>query len=132
MKQINIFHRHYKENSKNTVPKNFRKRLLWLIESTYFQCMRSTVDIQFFVRRSRIIPEPPFPFQGIAGSGNVIGVKHTSRTSVFRKNFCLHILIRETSCVRLSIQMSSYNMTCMQPRLNLKIQLLFTPNGCAF
>ena len=39
----------------------------------YFQRMRSTGDIQFFVRRSRIIPEPPFPSQGIAGSGNEIG-----------------------------------------------------------
>ena len=35
--------------------------------------MRSTGDIQFFVCRSRIIPEPPFPSQGIAGSGNEIG-----------------------------------------------------------
>ena len=34
--------------------------------------MRSTGDIQFFVCRSRIIPEPPFPSQGIAGSGNEI------------------------------------------------------------
>ena len=34
--------------------------------------MRSTSDIQFFVCRSRIIPEPPFPSQGIAGSGNEI------------------------------------------------------------
>ena len=31
-------------------------------------------DIQFFVCRSRIIPEPPFPSQGIAGSGNEIGL----------------------------------------------------------
>ena len=38
-----------------------------------FQRMRSTGDIQFFVCRSRIIPEPPFPSQGIAGSGNRIG-----------------------------------------------------------
>ena len=29
-------------------------------------------DIQFFVCRSRIIPETPFPSQGIAGSGNEI------------------------------------------------------------
>ena len=35
--------------------------------------MRSTGDIQFFVCRSRIIPEPPFPSQGIAGPGNEIG-----------------------------------------------------------
>ena len=35
--------------------------------------MRSTGDIQFFVCRSRIIPEPPIPSQGIAGSGNEIG-----------------------------------------------------------
>ena len=34
--------------------------------------MRSTGDIQFFVCRSQIIPEPPFPSQGIAGSGNEI------------------------------------------------------------
>ena len=34
--------------------------------------MRSTGDIQFFVCRSRIIPEPPIPSQGIAGSGNEI------------------------------------------------------------
>ena len=34
--------------------------------------MRSTGNIQFFVCRSRIIPEPPFPSQGIAGSGNEI------------------------------------------------------------
>ena len=34
--------------------------------------MRSTGDIQFFVCPSRIIPEPPFPSQGIAGSGNEI------------------------------------------------------------
>ena len=34
--------------------------------------MCSTGDIQFFVCRSRIIPEPPFPSQGIAGSGNEI------------------------------------------------------------
>ena len=45
---------------------------LRLIESIYFQRMHSTGDIQFFVRRSRIIPEPPFPSQGIAGSGNEI------------------------------------------------------------
>ena len=45
---------------------------LRLIESIYFQRMHSTSDIQFFVRRSRIIPEPPFPSQGIAGSGNEI------------------------------------------------------------
>ena len=37
--------------------------------------MRSTGDIQFFVCRSRIIPEPPFPSQGIAGSGNEIGIE---------------------------------------------------------
>ena len=43
-----------------------------LIESIYLQRMRSTGDIQFFVRRSRIIPEPPFPSQGIAGLGNEI------------------------------------------------------------
>ena len=36
--------------------------------------MRSTGDIQFFVCRSRIIPEPPFPSQGIAGSGNEIAI----------------------------------------------------------
>ena len=35
--------------------------------------MRSTGGIQFFVCRSRIFPEPPFPSQGIAGSGNEIG-----------------------------------------------------------
>ena len=34
--------------------------------------MPSTGDIQFFVCRSRNIPEPPFPSQGIAGSGNEI------------------------------------------------------------
>ena len=34
--------------------------------------MRSTGDIQFFVCRSRIIPEPLFPSQGIAGLGNEI------------------------------------------------------------
>ena len=45
---------------------------LRLIESIYFQRMHSTGDTQFFVRRSRIIPEPPFPSQGIAGSGNEI------------------------------------------------------------
>ena len=39
----------------------------------YLQRMRSTGDIQFFVCQSRIIPEPPFPSQGIAGSGNEIG-----------------------------------------------------------
>ena len=33
--------------------------------------MRSTGDIQFFVGRPRIIPEPPFP--SLAGSGNEIG-----------------------------------------------------------
>ena len=44
--------------------------LLRLIESIYLQPMRSTGDIQFFVCRSRIIPEPPS--QGIAGSGNEI------------------------------------------------------------
>ena len=48
---------------------------LRLIESIYFQRMHSTGDIQFFVRRSRIIPEPPFPSQGIAGSGNEIDAK---------------------------------------------------------
>ena len=37
-----------------TIPKNYRKRLLRLIESIYFQRMRSTGDIQFFVCRSRI------------------------------------------------------------------------------
>ena len=36
--------------------------------------MRTTGDIQFFVCRSRIIPEPLFPSQGIAGSGNEIGL----------------------------------------------------------
>ena len=46
--------------------------LLRLIESIYLQPMRSTGDIQFFVCRSRIIPEPPFPSQGITGSGNEI------------------------------------------------------------
>ena len=49
--------------------------LLRLIESIYLQRMRSTGDIQFFVCRSRIIPEPPFPPQGIAGSGNEIAVR---------------------------------------------------------
>ena len=44
-----------------------------LLPFVYFQRMRSTGDIQFFVCRSRIIPEPPFPSQGIAGSGNEIG-----------------------------------------------------------
>ena len=46
--------------------------LLRLIESIYLQCMRSTGDIQFFVCRSRLIPEPPVPSQGIAGSRNEI------------------------------------------------------------
>ena len=46
--------------------------LLRLIESFYLQRMPSMGDIQFFVCRSRIIPEPPFPSQGIAGSGNEI------------------------------------------------------------
>ena len=46
--------------------------LLRLIESIYLQRMRSMGDIHFFVCRSRIIPEPPFPSQGIAGSGNEI------------------------------------------------------------
>ena len=46
--------------------------LLRPIESIYLQRMRSTGDIQFLVCRSRIIPEPPFPSQGIAGSGNEI------------------------------------------------------------
>ena len=46
--------------------------LLRLIESIYLQRMRTAGDIQFFVCRSRIIPEPPFPSQGIAGSGNEI------------------------------------------------------------
>ena len=46
--------------------------LVRLIESIYLQRMRSTGDIQFFVCRSRIIPEPPFPSQGIAGSGDEI------------------------------------------------------------
>ena len=46
--------------------------LLRLIESIYLQRMRSMGDIQFFVCRSRIIPEPPFPSRGIAGSGNEI------------------------------------------------------------
>ena len=51
--------------------------LLRLIESIYLQRMPSTGDIQFFVCRSRIIPEPPFPSQGIAGSGNEIGLVYT-------------------------------------------------------
>ena len=42
--------------------------------------MRSTGDIQFFVCRSRIIPEPPFPCQRIAGSGNEIEVNAISDT----------------------------------------------------
>ena len=46
--------------------------LLRLIESIYLQRMRTTGDMQFFVCRSRIIPEPPFPSQGIAGSWNEI------------------------------------------------------------
>ena len=50
--------------------------LLRPIESIYLQRMRSTGDIQFLVCRSRIIPEPPFPSQGIAGSGNEIGSDH--------------------------------------------------------
>ena len=51
--------------------------LLRLIESIYLQRMRSTGDIQFFVCRARIIPEPPFPSQGIAGSGNDIDAKQS-------------------------------------------------------
>ena len=37
-------------------------------------------DIQFFVCRSQIIPEPPFPSQGIAGSGNEIDDRVVSKT----------------------------------------------------
>ena len=43
--------------------------------------MRSTDDIQFFVCRSRIVPEPPFPSQGIAGSGNEIDICKVTRSS---------------------------------------------------
>ena len=45
--------------------------------------MRSTSDIQFFVCRSRIIPEPPFPSQGIAGSGNEIAFWGTAFNAAF-------------------------------------------------
>ena len=50
--------------------------------------MRSTGDIQFFVCRSRIIPEPPFPSQGIAGSGNEIVVKLCCNLC-HRRHLCL-------------------------------------------
>ena len=76
--------------------------LLRLIESIYLQRMRSTGDIQFFVCRPRIIPEPPFPSQGIAGSGNEIGAQHTildvPRTSLSRELCMVEISI----CKRLS------------------------------
>ena len=43
--------------------------------------MRSTGDIQFFVCRLRIIPEPSFPSQGIAGSGNEIAIEVATKIS---------------------------------------------------
>ena len=53
--------------------KSLKCQLLpFVLLTIYFQRMRSTGDIQFFVCRSRIIPEPPFPSQGITGSGNKI------------------------------------------------------------
>ena len=63
-----------------------------LIESIYLQRMRSTSDIQFFVCRSRIIPEPPFPSQGIAGSGNEIGRVQTQNKEFKIPLYC-HIFL---------------------------------------
>ena len=48
--------------------------------------MRSAGDIQFFVCRSRIIPEPPFPSQGIAGSGNEIDRLWSEAQNILRQH----------------------------------------------
>ena len=70
------------------LPTGYGKSLIYpllpfVLLNLYFQRMRSASDIQFFVCRSRIIPEaePPFPSQEIAGSGNEI-----ANLATFRKN----------------------------------------------
>ena len=62
--------------------------------------MRSTGDIQFFVCRSRIIPEPPFPSQGIAGSGNEIGCALAIGSNYLKRYLILYYNIpRNTVCL---------------------------------
>ena len=63
------------------LPTGYGKSLIcqllpFVLLNYFFQRMSRTGDIQFFVCRSRIIPEPPFPSQGIAGSGNEIVVRY--------------------------------------------------------
>ena len=87
--------------------------ILRLIESIYLQRMRSTGDIHFFVCRSRIIPEPPFPSQGIAGSGNEIDklYKITSKLLLMYSFFYIIIRVHSAFSLVASCVLSKYTRT---------------------